>query len=61
MFENYPDILNFKQFREALAVGKNKAYQLLKNGEVKHFKIGNTYKIPKIALINYINQQIKDY
>ena len=43
MFEKYPDILNFNQFRECLGIGKNKAYELLQQDEVLHFRIGLNY------------------
>ena len=33
------------------------AYKLLEAGKIQSFKIGNTYKIPKSALIEYVNQQ----
>ena len=59
MFEEYPDVLNFEQFRKSLGLGRNKAYELLHNKEIQHFRIGSYYKIPKIAVVNYINQQME--
>mgnify|MGYP000886959127 FL=1 len=58
MFEKYPDILNFNQFRECLGIGKNKAYELLQQDEVLHFRIGLNYKIPKMSVINYVKNQL---
>ena len=43
--------------RQALGIGRAGAYKLLEAGKIQSFKIGNTYKIPKSALIDYVNQQ----
>lgn len=58
MLQEYPDIMNFNQFKDSLGIGKNKAYELLKSDEIKHFRIGINYKIPKQAVLNYIENQI---
>ena len=39
---------------ELLYIGKNTAYQLLNEGQIKAFRIGNTWKIPKAAVEEYI-------
>ena len=57
MFSNYPDVLGIKDLRQALGSGRAGAYKLLEAGKIQSFKIGNTYKIPKSALIDYVNQQ----
>lgn len=57
MFANYPDVLGIKDLRQALGIGRTGAYKLLEAGKIQSFKIGNTYKIPKSALIDYVNQQ----
>ena len=54
MFENYNDIVNIEDLQNMLGIGKNKAYDLLKNGEIECFKLGRDYKISKTAIINYI-------
>ena len=57
MFANYPDVLGIKDLRQALGIGRAGAYKLLEAGKIQSFKIGNTYKIPQSALIDYVNQQ----
>ena len=57
MFANYPDVLGIKDLRQAPGIGRAGAYKLLEAGKIQSFKIGNTYKIPKSALIEYVNQQ----
>lgn len=57
MFDNYPDIVNFKQMREMLGnIGPTLAYKLLRNETIKSIKVGRAYKIPKINIINYLMQ-----
>ena len=55
LFERYPDVMTVHQAREALGVGRTGVYKLIDQGLLKCFKIGNAYKIPKTALIEYIN------
>jgi excisionase family DNA binding protein len=55
MFIDFPDIFDIQILCKALNIGKNKAYELLKREEIKSFRIGRNHKIPKIWVINYIN------
>ena len=48
------EILTVQELMELLYIGKNAAYQLLNEGQIKAFRIGNTWKIPKAALDEYI-------
>ena len=59
LFERYPDVLTVHQAREALGVGRTGVYKLLDQGLLKCFKIGNAYKIPKSALIEYVTNSCK--
>ena len=54
-----PDVMTVHQAREALGVGRTGVYKLIDQGLLKCFKIGNAYKIPKTALIEYINSSCK--
>lgn len=54
MLNKYKDILSVKDLCEILDIGKNTAYRLLKNGEIKSIRIGNKYKIPKEYLLEYL-------
>ena len=57
LFSQYPDILNAKDLRQILGIGRAGVYKLLEAGEIQSFKIGNAYKIPKGALIDYVRKQ----
>lgn len=59
MFENYDDVVSVEDLMEILDVGKNNAYKLLKSGEIKSFKIGKVYKIPKICIQEYVLSKVK--
>jgi excisionase family DNA binding protein len=54
LFKGYPDVLTVKDLQRALHIGKTAAYTLLENKHIQSFKIGRVYKIPKTALIGYV-------
>lgn len=53
MFDEFPDILSVSDIQQALGIGRNTAYKLLKEKQIKSIRIGNKYKIPKSCLIAY--------
>lgn len=57
MFEQYPDIMSVFDVSDALYIGKNRTYELLETGELKGFRIGHIWKIPKNSLEEYVFQQ----
>ena len=59
MFEDYPDVLSAEEAAEALRIRENAIYRLLKEGRLKAFKNGRTWKIPKEALKEYIKEQAR--
>ena len=59
LFAEFPDVMNFHQFRAALGIGKRTAYHLLMSGKIKCFRLANAYKIPKTSLIEYIENSCK--
>lgn len=54
MFEYVPDILTFKECQSILKIGKNTLLYLLHEGAIEGFQIGNRWKIPKEAVLEYI-------
>jgi excisionase family DNA binding protein len=54
ILNGYSDILTVSELAEILYIGKNTAYQLIRDGDIKSFKIGKSIKIPKFYLENYI-------
>ena len=57
VLKQYKDVLTFKELKELLGFGKNKVYKLLQNGEIPSTKIGRDYRILKINVINYLQNQ----
>lgn len=57
MLENYNDILTIQDLCEFLMIGRNRAYELLDSQQIKGFRIGRNWKIPKIAVETYILQR----
>lgn len=56
MFEQFPDLFTIKDLQTALRIGRNKAYQLVGNKEIKSLKIGKAILIPKSHVIDYIRR-----
>ena len=56
LFENSPDILTFEETRSALRIGKNTLLELLWNGDIRAFKIGKCWRIPRTELVRYVQQ-----
>ena len=54
MFNDYSDIVTIDELCEMLRIGKNKAYELLRNGDIKAFRCGRLWIIPKQAVEEFI-------
>lgn len=54
MLERVPEILTFKECRSLLRIGKNTLLDLIHNGSIQAFRIGNRWKIPKKSVVEYI-------
>lgn len=54
MLEQYDDVLRTDEACEVLKVGYNALYELLNSGELKGYRNGRTWRIPKLAVQEYI-------
>lgn len=61
MFEKYDDIMELEQVCEALKIGRNTLYTLLKEEKIKALRIGRIWKIPKINLIKFVEENSGNY
>ena len=59
MFENGYDILTPEEVMEYLNIGRNAIYTLLKSGDLKAFRVGRNWKIPRKELDAYIDRMVK--
>ena len=51
------DILTVREMMDMLAIGKNTAYKLLRGGTIKSFRLGNSYKVLRKSVQEYIYSQ----
>jgi len=58
MLENWDDFLTVEELCEVLKIGRNAAYTLLNSGELKALRNGRVWRVPKQAVIEYVNRQI---
>ncbi|MCL2003520.1 MAG: helix-turn-helix domain-containing protein [Oscillospiraceae bacterium] len=54
MFESYPDVVTVKELCQMLQIGKNTAYELLKNRSLNSIRIGRKFLIPKQSVIDFL-------
>ena len=55
VFRDYPDVVSIEQMCQMLGgIGKKTGYRLLREKRIEAFKIGKSYKIPKIQIISYL-------
>lgn len=59
MLEQYDDLLTTDEACEVLKMGKNALYELLASGSLKAFRNGRVWRIPKLALVEFICTQSK--
>ena len=52
-------ILSLEELCEQLSIGKNAAYELLRSGKIKAFRIKRIWKIPQTSVNEYIQTAIK--
>ena len=55
--ETYNDMISIDDLCEMLSIGKNTAYHLLKTNQIKAFKIGRIWKIPRESVSKYVLTQ----
>ena len=54
MFRDYPDVVTVEQMSRLLDISCKTAYVLLRDNKIEHFKVGRTYKIPKIHILSFL-------
>lgn len=59
MLETYDDLLTVDEAAEALKVGKNNLYKLLESGQLKAYRNGRVWRIPRLSIERYILTQAK--
>lgn len=57
ILKDFDDVLTFRELKQILKKGRNKTYELLQKGIIPSTKIGRDYRILKINVINYLQNQ----
>ena len=55
IFNEYPDVVTIDDLQSMLHLGRNAAYKLLRDGNIKTIKFGKKYIIPKTSVIQFLN------
>ncbi len=55
--DDLSDLITVDELCELLFIGKNAAYRLLNTGEVKAFRIGRIWKIPRESVHEYVRRK----
>ncbi len=57
MLEGYDDLLTAEEACEVLKIGKNRLYAILAAKELKAYRNGRVWRIPRLAVEAYIRAQ----
>ncbi|HIR30883.1 MAG TPA: helix-turn-helix domain-containing protein [Candidatus Faecousia faecavium] len=57
LFQNYPDVVSTMQLCEMLGVSERTVYRLLVSNQIKHFKVGRAYRIPKVNVFAFMESE----
>lgn len=57
MLERYDDLLTVDEATAALKIGKNALYRLLGSGQLKAYRNGRIWRIPRLSIEEYIRAQ----
>lgn len=55
-FENLPLLLTVEEMAAVLRIGRNPAYQLVKDGSIQSIRVGRSIRIPRNALIQFVER-----
>ncbi|OUQ76170.1 hypothetical protein B5E43_12340 [Flavonifractor sp. An100] len=53
-----PFVLTVGDIADTLAIGRNKAYDLVNSGRIKALKLGNHYRIPRENFISFLKDGV---
>lgn len=53
-YDELPLTLTVDDLKDALNIGRNAAYDLIRSGQIFSLKIGKTIRVPKDAIMDYI-------
>ena len=57
MFKDYPDVVSVDILQEMLGICRKNAYLLVKQNKIHSVRVGRSYKIPKLCVVEYLLDQ----
>jgi excisionase family DNA binding protein len=57
MYLNIPEIMTFNECKAILKIGKNTLLDLIHNGELDAFKVGNRWKITRESVEEFVSHR----
>ena len=55
-YDELPLLLKVEDLMPVLGIGRNTAYELVRTGQIFSIRIGRQLRIPKQALIDFVNK-----
>ena len=55
-FENLPLLLTVGEMASVLRLGRNSAYQLVRDGNIQSIHVGRSIRVPRNALIQFVER-----
>lgn len=57
MFKKYPDVVSVEILQEMLGICRKNAYLLVKENKIRSARVGRSYKIQKLCVVEYLVNQ----
>ena len=57
MFKKYPDVVSVEILQEMLGICRKNAYLLVKENKIRSARVGRSYKIRKLCVVEYLVNQ----
>ena len=54
--EQLPLVLRVAELMPVLKIGRNAAYALVRSGQIKAIRVGNSYRIPRSELLRFLGE-----
>ena len=54
--EQLPMVLRIDDVAAVLNIGRSAAYWLVRSGQIKHIRIGTTYRIPRQEVMKFLGE-----
>lgn len=59
ILQNCPDVLTVMEAAEVSRIGRTMMYRFIKDGQIKHLKIGKKILIPRVYLQDFLANRVE--